>query len=189
MAAVSLANSFAIPASRSARSPRSSRSARSRAQQLASLHPGRASARGGIWIAWCSAIGRPERLALLRVANRLAQTPRSRPGRARGHAQPPDLQPGHELLEALADAVGRRRGRSTRGPEPVEHELGRLDALISELVQRRWESSGRGGTRGSRPPSRARTRSCRGAAGCACGSVTTSSMIPLAFSPCVAQVF
>ena len=73
-----------------------------------------------------------ERLALLRVPDRLLERALRDAERARGHVDAADLDRGHVLHEPLtffpAEQVRRRE------PVIVERDLGRLDALVAELL-------------------------------------------------------
>ena len=60
------------------------------------------------------------------------------PSAARGDVDPAELDAGHELLEARRrSASAPPRMLDAGDPEAVEHELGGLDALVAELLQRR----------------------------------------------------
>ena len=82
-----------------------------------------------------------ERLALLRVAERVVERRLRDPGAARGDVDAADLDPAHEVLEPLADAGLAAEHARRRRAEAVEDELGRLDALVAELLQRRASGS------------------------------------------------
>src|SRR5207342_3862536 len=76
-----------------------------------------------------------ERLALLRVADRLLEGPHRDPDGTCGDVAAAELDPAHEVLEALADpGLAAERGVRRRA-EPVERHLDRLDALVPELLQ------------------------------------------------------
>ena len=88
-------------------------------------------------MAWCSRDRLAEGLALLRVADGLLERALCDPDAARRDVDAAELDRAHEVLESLTDArlAAEHAGRGR--PEPVEHELGRLHALVSELLQRR----------------------------------------------------
>src|SRR5581483_4444333 len=78
-----------------------------------------------------------ERLALLRVADRLLERPGRDPDRPRRDVHSAELDPAHEVAEALPQACLAADHRVAGHPEPVERELDRLDALVAELAERR----------------------------------------------------
>ena len=78
-----------------------------------------------------------ERLALARVGERVVERRLRDADPARRDVDAADLDPAHEVLEALADAVLAAEDARRRRAEPVEDELGRLDALVAELGEAR----------------------------------------------------
>ena len=78
-----------------------------------------------------------ERLALLRVAERVVESGLRDPDAARRDVDAADLDPAHEVLEPLPDPVLAAEDARGRSAEAVEHELGRLDALVAELLRAR----------------------------------------------------
>jgi hypothetical protein len=79
----------------------------------------------------------PERVAFLRVANRLLEGAGCDSHGARGNVHAPELDCAHEVLEPLSDAGLAAEDARRRRAETVEDELGRLDALVAELAERR----------------------------------------------------
>ena len=132
--AASVAKSFAIPASRSARSPPSLRSRGLHDQQAGGLdlrrHLGELELHGLVLRDRLA-----ERLALLRVADGSSNARLRDADAAGGDVDAAELDPAHEVLESLADACLAAEHARRRCPEAVEHELGRLDALVAELLQ------------------------------------------------------
>src|ERR1700750_1067718 len=112
------ANSWAMPPSRSERSPASfilaalsisNRAASTLVAMSASLN----------WIAWCWAIGFSDRGAWRAARSRDV------------HA--PDLERVHHLAEALVQAgLLAAQDHVRRAAVAVEHQLGRLDALVAQ---------------------------------------------------------
>ena len=82
-----------------------------------------------------------ERLPLLRVAERIVEGCLGEADAAGGHVDAADLDPAHEVLETPADAFLASEHARRGSPEAVEHELGRLDTLVAELLQARASGS------------------------------------------------
>ena len=185
---ISVAKSFAMPASRSARSPSALRRAASSISSSAAPDLG-AHLRELQLDLLLLGDRLAERLALLGVADRPASNAHvATPRRAGRHVHAAELDRRDELLEALPDALLASEHRVGGDAEAVEHQLGRLHALVAELLAAGGGTvrPGCSATPGSFSMTNAVMPRWRGRAS---GSVTASSMTMPARSPFVTHIF